>query len=172
MIRRNLGAAATPAITFHVVNSTSPEGKPRRCPAYSNSQIYVASPGRTPRGPVRLPRSQRQCRADEALRQHGARPPDQERHQLQRLLPAARPVAGGWDVPDNLAGARLWVGLGSPLYFQVNTDAAGHIGYTTPNLSNPTDPNIDIYWDHTEFATVNNGINANTTQVDQFGSPS
>ena len=80
-------------------------------------------------------------------------------------------VQNGWDVPYGLTGARLWVGLGSPLYFQVNTDVNGQIGYTTPNLSNPSDPNIDINWDHIEFATVNNGINANTTQVDEFGFP-
>jgi hypothetical protein len=80
-------------------------------------------------------------------------------------------VAGGWNVPNDLTGARLWVGLGSPLYFQVNTDVKHNIGYTQPDLSSATDPNLDIYWDHMEFATVNDAINANTTQVDQFGFP-
>ncbi len=58
-----------------------------------------------------------------------------------------------------------------PPYFQVNTDINGNIGYTTPDLNNPNDPNINVYYDTIEFATVNAGINANTTQVDEFGFP-
>jgi hypothetical protein len=173
LARRNLGAATlAPAITFHVVNDTKPKGNLGAPPAYPSAQIYVAITGQDAatvqfvhldRNGDAVPMQLSDNTAPNHLTKGGIN--------YSNYFFTLDQVSNGWDVPYNLTGARLWVGLGSPVYFQVNTDANGRIGYTTPNLSNPTDPNIDLYWDHTEFATVDRGINANTTQVDQFGFP-
>ena len=170
---RNRGAVdVSPAITFHIENATSPRANPGAAPAYPNSQIYVAITGmNTLTGQFvhldqsgnPIPMQLSDNTAPNHLTRNGIN--------YSNYFFTLDQVASGWDVPYNLTGARLWVGLGSPLYFQVNTDVNNHIGFTTPDLGNPTDPNINVYWDHEEFATVNNGINANTTQVDQFGFP-
>ncbi len=67
--------------------------------------------------------------------------------------------------------SRIYIGLGSPVYIQVNTDINGRIGYAGPNIANPSDPNTDIYFDWFEFAYNDLGFFGNTTQVDQFGFP-
>lgn len=68
--------------------------------------------------------------------------------------------------------ARLYLSVGSPMYIQVVTDVNGHIGYTGPNIENPTDPNIDVTFDFVEMAIVpSSGFYGNTTRVDQFGFP-
>lgn len=68
--------------------------------------------------------------------------------------------------------ARLYLSVGSPMYIQVVTDANGHIGYTGPNIENPSDPNIDVTFDFVEMAIVpSSGFYGNTTRVDQFGFP-
>jgi hypothetical protein len=173
LARLNLGAdTMEPAITFHVVNDTKPKDNPNAPPAYPSSQIYVAITGQNAatgqfvhldRNGNAVPMELSDNTAPNHLTKNGI--------DYSNYFVTLDQVASGWDVPYDLTGARLWVGLGSPLYFQVNTDVNGHIGYTTPDLGNATDPNINLYWDHIEFATVNNGINANTTQVDQFGIP-
>jgi hypothetical protein len=72
--------------------------------------------------------------------------------------------------------ARLLVSVGSPMYIWINTDANGNIAYAGANIDNPTDPNIDVYFDFGEFAILPPGSNpqglfVNTTRVDQFGFP-
>ncbi len=72
--------------------------------------------------------------------------------------------------------ARLLMSVGSPMYIQVNRDVNGNIGYAGANIENPTDPNIDVYFDFGEFAILPRGgspqgIFINTTRVDQFGFP-
>ncbi|MEW6707446.1 MAG: beta-1,3-glucanase family protein [Pseudomonadota bacterium] len=72
--------------------------------------------------------------------------------------------------------ARLLMSVGSPMYIQVNRDVNGNIGYAGANIENPTDPNIDVYFDFGEFAILPpgrspQGIFINTTRVDQFGFP-
>ncbi len=70
-----------------------------------------------------------------------------------------------------LFGARAYVGLGSPLYIKVNRDVNGQIGFAGPDVRNPTDPNINVYFDWYEFTYGDNGLWLNNTQVDQFGFP-
>jgi hypothetical protein len=75
-----------------------------------------------------------------------------------------------------LDSARILFSVGSPMYIKVVTDANGKIGYAGANIENPTDPNIDVYFDFGEMAILppgnaNQGIFVNTTRVDQFGFP-
>ncbi|MBA2395859.1 MAG: hypothetical protein H0V70_24285 [Ktedonobacteraceae bacterium] len=73
-------------------------------------------------------------------------------------------------IPTHLDGARMYISLGSPMYFPIAPDDSGWGG---PNLNNPSDPNADVYFDWYEFA-YQYGVTAfggNTTQVDMFGFP-
>jgi hypothetical protein len=70
-----------------------------------------------------------------------------------------------------LSGARAFVALGSPLYIKTLKDANNQIGFAGPDVRNPTDPNIDVYFDWYEFTYGDNGLWLNNTQVDQFGFP-
>lgn len=73
-------------------------------------------------------------------------------------------------VPTHLNGARMYISLGSPMYIPIAPDDSGWGG---PNVSNPSDPNADVYFDWYEFA-YQYGVTpfgGNTTQVDTFGFP-
>jgi hypothetical protein len=75
-----------------------------------------------------------------------------------------------------LNSARIMLAVGSPMYLKVLRDGAGNIGYAGANIENPTDPNIDVYFDFGEFAILpqgdpSQGIFINTTRVDHFGFP-
>ena len=73
-------------------------------------------------------------------------------------------------MPTQMQGARMYISLGSPMYIPIAADDSGWGG---PNLSNPDDPNADVYFDWYEF-TYQYGVSAfggNTTQVDMFGFP-
>jgi hypothetical protein len=73
-------------------------------------------------------------------------------------------------IPARLEGARMYISAGSPMYIAVSPDDQGWAG---PDLRNPADPNIDVYFDWYEF-TYQFGVTAfggNTTQVDMFGFP-
>lgn len=71
-----------------------------------------------------------------------------------------------------LNSARLFLSVGSPMYLEVNTDSAGNLGYAGANIENPSDANIDVYFDFVEMAIVpNGGFFGNTTRVDHFGFP-
>ncbi|MFG6465883.1 beta-1,3-glucanase family protein [Roseateles sp. BYS87W] len=75
-----------------------------------------------------------------------------------------------------LDSARVLMSVGSPMYIRVVVDGNGNVGYAGANIENPSDPNIDVYFDFGEMAILppgnaNPGIFVNTTRVDQFGFP-
>lgn len=75
-----------------------------------------------------------------------------------------------------LNSARVLMSVGSPMYIRVVVDGNGNIGYAGANIENPTDPNIDVYFDFGEMAIIpqgqaDPGIFINTTRVDHFGFP-
>lgn len=75
-----------------------------------------------------------------------------------------------------LDSARILFSVGSPMYIRVVVDGNGNVGYAGANIENPTDPNIDVYFDFGEMAILpkghaNQGIFVNTTRVDHFGFP-
>jgi hypothetical protein len=61
-----------------------------------------------------------------------------------------------------LAGARLWFSIGTPLTFLLNPGP----GLVEPSVTNPTDPNIDIQWDFAEFTYNSSQLFANISAVD------
>lgn len=72
--------------------------------------------------------------------------------------------------------ARILMSVGSPMYVKVVVDGNGQIGYAGANIENPTDANIDVYFDFGEMAILpkghdQQGIFVNTTRVDHFGFP-
>lgn len=79
------------------------------------------------------------------------------------------------DVPvlplKKMSSARMFIGIGSPLYIKINTDINGDIGFAGPDPSNSADPNRDVYFDFIELTFNDIGFFGNTTQVDQFGFP-
>jgi hypothetical protein len=74
------------------------------------------------------------------------------------------------NVPPRLEGGRMYLSLGSPMYIPISPDDRGWGG---PDLNNPGDPNIDVYFDWYEFTYFFGQIpfGGNTTQVDMFGFP-
>jgi glycosyl hydrolase family 64 (putative beta-1,3-glucanase)/carbohydrate binding protein with CBM56 domain len=70
--------------------------------------------------------------------------------------------------PSSIVGGRMYISLGSPLFIPISNN-----GWGGPDLSNPTDPNLDVIFDWYEFAYVYNKtpFGGNTTQVDMFGFP-
>ncbi|MFI6144911.1 glycoside hydrolase family 64 protein [Streptomyces sp. NPDC051109] len=79
-------------------------------------------------------------------------------------------VGGTVPSPASIRGGRIYVSLGSPVYFPVSPDDQGWGG---PDLRNPRDPNTDVYYDWYEYTYVRGQVafGGNTTQVDQFGFP-
>jgi len=73
----------------------------------------------------------------------------------------------GFQFPTVMTSARLYVSLGSPLNIPINPGTPVGIAY--PNISNPTDPNINTSFDWIEYNIGNGQIFCNTTQVDMFG---
>ena len=71
------------------------------------------------------------------------------------------------EVPPIISG-RAYISLGSPIYLRVVNNGQGIV---QPNTANPSDPNVDVYFDWLEFTIDNSGFHGNTTQVDQFGFP-
>ena len=85
------------------------------------------------------------------------------------------PSTGSVTIPP-INSARLLMSVGSPMYIWINQDINGNIGYAGANIENPTDPNVDVYFDFGEFAILPpgnspQGIFINTPRVDQFGFP-
>ncbi len=66
-----------------------------------------------------------------------------------------------------LAGARLWFSMGTPLTFLLNPGPA----LVEPSVTNPSDPNIAIQWDFAEFTYNSAQLFANITMVDFTGLP-
>ncbi len=61
-----------------------------------------------------------------------------------------------------LAGARIWFSIGSPLTFQLNPGPA----LVEPSVTNPSDPNIDLQWDFAELTFNSSQLFANISMVD------
>jgi hypothetical protein len=61
-----------------------------------------------------------------------------------------------------LAGARLWFSIGTPITFLLNPGP----GLVEPSVTNPSDPNIDIAWDFCEFTYNSAQLFVNITCVD------
>jgi len=61
-----------------------------------------------------------------------------------------------------LAGARLWISIGTPLTFLLNPGP----GLVEPSVTNPSDSNIDLQWDFCEFTYNETELFANISYVD------
>jgi hypothetical protein len=61
-----------------------------------------------------------------------------------------------------LAGARLWFSIGTPITFLLNPGP----GLVEPSVTNSSDPNIDIQWDFAEFTYNAAELFANISMVD------
>ncbi|HEY2578472.1 MAG TPA: glycoside hydrolase family 64 protein [Streptosporangiaceae bacterium] len=61
-----------------------------------------------------------------------------------------------------LAGARLWFSIGSPITFLLNPGPA----LVEPSVTNPSDPNIGLQWDFCEFTYNSTEMFANISYVD------
>ena len=168
---KNAGASATPSVTFNFQNATDNVANPTGKPVFADSEIYVAITGKDLSGNFVWVDASGNMHAMALADDTAANHLTKDGRNFSNYFTTLDKVKSGWDVPYGLQGARLWVGLKSPLYLEVNLDVANNIAYTTPDLSNATDPNRDVYWDHIEFATKDDRIQANTTQVDEFGVP-
>ena len=79
--------------------------------------------------------------------------------------------------PANTCGALVLNGTTEANYDFVQVlDGNGNVGYAGANIENPTDPNIDVYFDFGEMAIIppgrpDPGIFINSTRVDDFGFP-
>lgn len=71
-----------------------------------------------------------------------------------------------WVNLPKIESGRLFLSVGSPLYMKTFDD-----GFAGPDLNNPTDPNLNIFFDFVEFTVDKDGYHGNTTRVDQFGFP-
>jgi hypothetical protein len=61
-----------------------------------------------------------------------------------------------------LAGARLWFSIGTPVTFLLNPGPA----LIEPSVTNPSDPSIGLQWDFAEFTFNAAGLFANISMVD------
>jgi hypothetical protein len=61
-----------------------------------------------------------------------------------------------------LAGARLWFSIGTPITFLLNPGPA----LVEPSVTNSSDPNIDLQWDFAEFTYTATELFANISMVD------
>jgi hypothetical protein len=61
-----------------------------------------------------------------------------------------------------LAGARLWFSIGTPITFLLNPGP----GLVEPSVTNPSDPNIDLQWDFCEFTYNDTELFADISMVD------
>ncbi len=71
-----------------------------------------------------------------------------------------------WIKLPKLISGRIFLGCGSPVYIKTYDT-----GFAGPDVNNPTDPNIDVYFDFIEFTVDDGGYHGNTTRVDGFGFP-
>lgn len=75
------------------------------------------------------------------------------------------------DVPEikvpHIRSGRVYISLDSPIYLKITDNNS----IVQPNTANPSDPNVDVYYDWLEFTFDDAGFHGNTTQVDQFGFP-
>jgi len=66
-----------------------------------------------------------------------------------------------------LAGARIWFSIDTPLVFLLNPGP----GLVAPSVTNPTDPNINILWGFCEFTLNSSQLFANISYVDFVSVP-
>ncbi len=71
-----------------------------------------------------------------------------------------------WASLPKITSGRLFLSAGSPLYIKTYDD-----GFAGPDINNPSDPNLNIYFDFVEFTVDKDGYHGNTTRVDGFGFP-
>ncbi len=136
---------------------------------WANNQIYVLALGQT------SPNQWFYLKADGSLAHINHQDADAPGHLTKNGVNYANmsfslDQASTVTMPAHLDGARLYISVGSPLYIPIAPDDSGWGG---PNPNNPSDPNIDVYFDWYEF-TYQYGqtpFGGNTTQVDQFGLP-
>jgi hypothetical protein len=69
-----------------------------------------------------------------------------------------------------IAGGRIWFSIGTPLTFLLNPGANGP-GLVEPSVTNPSDPNIDTFWDFCEFTYNSSQLFANISYVDFVSIP-
>ncbi|MCC5636983.1 beta-1,3-glucanase family protein [Nostoc sp. CHAB 5844] len=67
----------------------------------------------------------------------------------------------------HIISGRVYISLGSPMYLKISHANT----FIQPDTANPSDPNVDVYFDWLEFTIDDIGFHGNTTQVDQFGFP-
>lgn len=70
-----------------------------------------------------------------------------------------------------LNGARLYTSINEKMSFAVVKNTQSVWTICAPNPLNPTDPNINIMWDKTEFTVDDNTVFINPTAVDNFSLP-
>ncbi|MBU3025285.1 beta-1,3-glucanase family protein [Zobellia galactanivorans] len=81
------------------------------------------------------------------------------------------------DIPNKtvnipkIAGCRILISFGSPLYLYFFGYDGDPRGYAAPNLENPTDPNQGITFESIELTYNEFGIFNNTSRVDAFQHP-
>jgi len=71
----------------------------------------------------------------------------------------------------NIAGSRILVSFGSPMYLYFFGFSGARSGYAGADLANPTDPNQGIRFETIELTNDNGGIWTNTTRVDSYQLP-
>jgi hypothetical protein len=74
--------------------------------------------------------------------------------------------SSAWIPLPKLISGRIFLGCGSPVYIKTYDT-----GFAGPDVNNPNDPNIDVYFDFIEFTVDDAGYHGNTTRVDGFGFP-
>ncbi|WP_304225501.1 beta-1,3-glucanase family protein [Gracilinema caldarium] len=77
----------------------------------------------------------------------------------------------GFQVPQNMSSARLYISMDNRVVMRGIVDGAGNIGIVQPDLNNPADPNSTLIFDWIEYTVAPGAFWGNTTQVDQFGFP-
>lgn len=80
-------------------------------------------------------------------------------------------IPGGVVRIPELAGSRIFVSFGSPLYLYFFGYSGAPSGYAGVNLANPTDPNQGIRFEVLELTNNQYGMWANTTRVDAYQFP-
>ncbi len=71
-----------------------------------------------------------------------------------------------WVSLPKMDSGRMFICVGSPCYIKTYND-----GFAGPDINNPSDPNLNVYFDFVEFTVNDSGYHGNTTRVDGFGFP-
>lgn len=78
----------------------------------------------------------------------------------------------GFQMPINMVSGRIWMSMDKPLYLRASNVNGTIVGMENPSMTNPTDPNRNIYFDWAEFSLDNSStLWVNSTLVDMFGFP-